>query len=320
MSEENEVIVKKEAETNREYGCFPEERSTEELINNGLVNINKPKGPTSHQVSDYVKKILGIKKAGHSGTLDPKVTGVLPIALGKATKVLRYLLMLKKEYVGIMHLHKEVSDEELLEAVGCFVGKIKQIPPVRSAVKRRLREREIYYFNILEREGKDVLFRVGCEAGTYIRKLIHDLGKKIGGAHMAELVRTKVGYFDDNNMTTLQDLSDAYYFYKNENNEKLIREIIKPVEYGVKHLKKIWVLDSSVNSLCNGISLKIPGISKLNNNIIKNEVVAVMSLKNELIAVGTALMTSEEMIEKDKGVCVRVERVFMEPGVYPKKS
>jgi len=318
MSEMDDIIVLKEAETNKEYGCFPEERSTKELLNNGLVNINKPKGPTSHQVSDYVKKILEIKKAGHSGTLDPKVTGVLPVALGRATKVLKYLLMLKKEYVGIMHLHKEVSDEELLKVVGSFVGKIKQIPPVKSAVKRRLREREIYYFDILERDGKDVLFKVGCEAGTYIRKLIHDLGKKIGGAHMAELIRTKVGYFNDKNMTTLQDLSDAYYFYKNKGYEDMIRKIIKPVEYGIKHLKKIWVLDSCVNSLCNGISLKVPGISKLSTNIKKGECVAVMSLKNELIAVGKTLFDSQEIVKEEKGICIKLERVFMEPGVYPK--
>ena len=149
---EREVLVKKETETDWNYGSDPNKRDIKELINYGIINLNKPSGPTSHQVSDYVQKILGIKKSGHSGTLDPKVTGVLPIALGKATRIVQALLKLGKEYVCLMYLHRPVSEKDIRENVKKFIGKINQLPPIKSAVKRRLRTREIYSFDVLEIE------------------------------------------------------------------------------------------------------------------------------------------------------------------------
>ena len=313
-----EILVKKEAKTNDKLGCRPEERATEEIINYGVVNINKPQGPTSHQVSDYVQKILNIKKSGNSGTLDPNVHGLLPVALGRATRIVQALLKSGKEYVGIMHLHKDIDENKIKKTIKAhFSGKIKQIPPLKSSVKRQERTREIYYFDILEKEGKDVLFVVGCEAGTYIRKLIHDLGKKLNiGAHMQELRRTRAGPFDEKTLFTLQDLTDAFYFCKNEKNDKFLRKIIQPMENAVKHLPKIWVFDTTIDTLCHGADLNVPGISKLNDRINKNDVVAIMTLKDELVALGTAQLTSEEIMEKEKGLAVNTERVFMVPGVY----
>ncbi len=208
-----EILVKKRSRTNNEYGNYPDNRPIEELINYGIINLDKPAGPTSHQCSDYVQKILHIEKAGHSGTLDPKVTGVLPTALGRATRIVQTLLKAGKEYVAVMHLHKLVAGGKLKSVLKEFTGKIKQLPPVRSAVKRKLREKEIYYLELLEMDGQDVLLKIGCEAGTYVRKLIHDIGVKLGcGAHMSELRRTKVACFDEqSNLITLQDLADAYY-------------------------------------------------------------------------------------------------------------
>jgi len=313
-----EILVKKEAKTDDKLGCTPIERKTEEIINYGIVNINKPQGPTSHQVSDFVQKILNIKKSGHSGTLDPHVHGVLPVALGRATRIVQGLLKSGKEYVGIMHLHKDIEEKKLMETIKKhFTGKIKQIPPLKSAVKRIERTREIYYFDILEKEEKDVLFIVGCEAGTYIRKICFDLGKKLGsGAHMLELRRTKAGPFNEKTLFTLQDLTDAYHFYRNENNDKFLRKAIQPVENAVKHLPKIWVFDTTVDTLCHGAGLNIPGISRLNDKIKPNDIVAVMTLKDELIALGNAKLTSEEIIKQEKGLAVKTDKVFMEPGVY----
>lgn len=314
---ERKILVRKEAETDYKFGCNPEERKTEEIINYGIVNIDKPKGPTSHQVSDFVQKILHISKSGHSGTLDPAVTGVLPVALGRATRIVQTLLTAGKEYVAIMHLHKEVEENKLRETIqNNFIGKIMQMPPIKSSVKRQLRARAIYYFDILEIDGKDILFKVGTEAGTYIRKLIHDIGKKLEvGAHMAELRRTKAGPFDESTLFTLQELGDAYYFYREENNEKFLRKVIQPVENGINHLPKVWVFDTTVESLCHGVDLKVPGIGKLNDKINKEDIVAIMTLKGELIALGIAKMSSEEML-CDKGIAVQTEKVFMQPGVY----
>src|SRR3989344_1189538 len=314
---ERKILVRKEAETDEKYGCNPNDRKTDEIINYGIVNIDKPKGPTSHQVSDYVQKILHIDKSGHSGTLDPAVTGVLPIALGRATRIVQGLLTAGKEYVGIMHLHKDVEEDKLRETIQKnFLGKIQQLPPIKSSVKRQLRTRSVYYFDILEIDGKDVLFKAGTEAGTYIRKLIHDIGQKLKtGAHMAELRRTKVASFDESTLFTLHELTDAYYFWKEEGNEKFIRKVIQPVENGVRHLPKVWVFDTTVESLCHGSDLKVPGIGKLNDKINKEDTVAIMSLKDELVALGIAKMDSNEMMA-DKGIAVQTEKVFMQPGIY----
>jgi len=312
------ILMKKEAKTDAKLGCKPEDRATKEIINYGVVNINKCQGPTSHQVSDYVQKILHINKSGHSGTLDPHVHGVLPVALGRATRIVQMLLTSGKEYVGIMHLHKDVGQEKLKEAIKRnFTGKIKQIPPLKSSVKRVKREREIYYFDILEKQGQDVLFIVGCQAGTYIRKLIHDLGQKLKiGAHMLELRRTKAGPFNEETLFTLQDLTDAYYFYKKESNDKFLRKIIQPIENAIAHLPKIWVFDTTVDTLCHGADLNIPGISKLNDSIFENDAVAIMTLKDELIALGTAALNSEEIIKKEKGMAIKTEKVFMKAETY----
>ena len=314
-----EVLIKKESDTSEEYGVEPEKRTTEQLIEYGIVNIDKPRGPTSHQVSDFVKKILNVNKAGHSGSLDPKVTGVLPVALADATRTAQYLLTSGKEYICIMHLHKDVDEKKLKKAFKDFTGKIRQLPPVKSAVKRQLRTREIYYIDVLEIQGKDVLFRVGCQAGTYIRKLCSDIGKRLGiGAHMAELRRTKAGPFDESTLVTLQNLTDAYYYFKEQGNDKELRKIIMPMESAVKHLAKIWIFDNCVNTLCHGASLAVPGISKLESKINNEDIVAVMTLKNELVCIGIAKMSSDEIMKSKKGLAVITKKVFMPPDVYGK--
>lgn len=313
------ILVKKESKTDSKYGQNPERRPVKELINYGIINLNKPSGPTSHQVSDYVQKILKINKAGHSGTLDPKVTGVLPIALGRATRIVQTLLKSGKEYVCLMHLHKQIPQSKIHKTAKEFTGKIKQIPPIKSAVKRQLRTREVYYFKILEIDDKDVLFKIGCEAGFYIRKLCDDFGKKIGkGAHMVQLVRTKVGPFNDSSWHTLHRLKDAYEFYK-QGEEKEIRKIILPIEKAIEHLPKIWVLDNCVDTLCHGSDLNIPGISKL-NEFKENETITILTLKDELVCLGNSIISSDKILKQEKGKSVKVHKVFMETGIYPKYS
>ncbi len=316
---EREILTKQRCKTDSKYGGDPYKRSVEELISCGVVNINKPAGPTSHIVADHVKQIFNMKKAGHSGTLDPGVTGVLPIALDRATRVTQVLLPAGKEYVALMHLHKPVDLKLLKKTLREFIGKIEQLPPIRSAVRRRLRQRTIYYLEILEVEEQEVLFRVGCQAGTYIRKLCHDIGRKLNtGAHMAQLIRTKAGPFKDTDMIYLQDLIDALWYWKNENKDSKIRKIIKPIEYAINHISKVWIKDLAVDTVCHGADLKIPGICKLHDNIKKDDIIAIMTLKNELVAFGKARLSSEEMILADRGLAVKSHKVFLETNVYPK--
>lgn len=316
---DREILIRKNVRPSKEFGMFPQERDTEKLLDFGIVNINKPAGPTSHQVSAYVQKILNINKGGHSGTLDPKVTGVLPVAIGKATRIVQTLLIAGKEYVGVMHLHKEIDKETILEAFKKFTGKIKQLPPIKSAVKRQSRFRKIYYLELLDLDGQDVLFKVGCQAGTYIRKLCHDLGAHLGcGAHMSQLRRTKAGCFSEDTLCTLQDLTDAFWYYKNEGDDSKLRKLVMPIEKAVDHLPKVWALDSAVDTLCHGASLKIPGVAKVESEIQNDEMVAMLTLKDELIGIGTSKMTSREMIGKDRGLCVQTSKIFMDPSTYPR--
>ncbi len=310
------VLTKKQAKTNEGFGCNPNERSTETLIHYGLVNINKQQGPTSHQVSDMVQKILNINKAGHSGTLDPNVTGCLVIALDKATRVIDTLLKEGKEYVCLMRIHSEISKDKIQKTFKSYLGKIEQLPPVRSAIKRQLRTREIYDLKILEIDGQNILFRVKCQAGTYIRKLAHDIAISMGTkGNMVQLVRTQVGPFSDKNWYSLHDLKDAYEDYKEGDDSKL-RKIIVPIEFAVQTLPRIWVFDSTVDPLCHGADLSMPGISKLDDYIEEKDLVAVLTLKNELICLGESLTTSKKMYKNSSGRAVKTKKVFMERKTY----
>lgn len=311
-------LIKVSAKTNPHYGKYPDEMNVNDLLNNGFINLDKPSGPTSHQVDAWVKEILEIEKVGHGGTLDPRVTGVLPIALGEATRALQVLLLAGKEYVGVMKLHKSVEKNRIIEVCNSFVGEIYQTPPLRSAVKRVRRKRQIYYFEIIQIKGTDVLFRVGCEAGTYIRTLCVDIGKKLRcSAHLAELRRTRVGNIAEEDSVTLQDVKDVYIFWKEEEDETEIRSKILPMRRVLDHLPKIVIRDSAVDALCHGANLAIPGIVEIDTGIKKGDLAAVLTMKDEGVALATVLMSTEQIIQKDSGICATLERVLMNKGTYP---
>ncbi|MCC6027412.1 MAG: RNA-guided pseudouridylation complex pseudouridine synthase subunit Cbf5 [Archaeoglobus sp.] len=310
--------VIEEVQTSEEYGCPPNKRSVEEHIKKGFVCIDKPRGPSSHEVVVWVRNILNVKKTGHAGTLDPRVTGVLPVFIETATKLVKFLQESGKEYVCVMRLHGDVKEEEIRKVFRMFIGKIYQKPPLKSAVKKQLRIREIYSMQILEIEGRDILFKVSTESGTYIRKLCKDMGEVLGvGAHMQELRRTRTGEFVESESYTLQDLLDAYIFWKEEGEERYIREIIKPMEAAVSSIPKIVIKDTAVDAICHGANLSIKGVAMVEKNVKKDSTVAIFTAKGELVALGKALFSAEEMLELKKGIVVDVERVLMERGVYP---
>lgn len=313
-------LIKSKSKTNPDYGCNPYERPIEEHISKGVINLDKPSGPSSHEVDSWVKRILHVNKTGHGGTLDPKVTGVLPIGIDSATRVSQLLLPAGKEYVCLMTMHKEMPEDQIYEIFDQFTGKIYQTPPVKSAVKRELRVRTIYYATIYEIKGKDVLFRIGCEAGTYIRTFCHDIGEALGcGAHMAELRRTRAGPFNERNddLVNLHDLTDAYHFWVEDGDESYLRNAIKPMEVAAEHLPQIFIKDSAVEAICQGAKLAAGGISMLSKGIKRRDLVAIKSLKGELIASGIALASTEEIMNADSGLVVDTNKVFMQPGVYP---
>lgn len=306
-----------DAQTNPKFGKKPAERKWQELVHNGVVVIDKPAGPTSHQVSAYVQKILGIDKAGHSGTLDPQVTGVLVTGLGEATKAVHHLLTSGKQYVCIMHLHKPIEEYRLRQVLADFTGIIKQLPPVKSAVKRQIRERTVYDVKILEIRGQDVLFSMDCQAGTYVRKFCHDVGQAIGcGAHMAALRRTRVAHFVEPQAVTLQTLTDAFVAAQRGDDKELMT-MLRPVEEAVAHLPKIVILDSTINALTHGVQLKVPGIVAYDDTIRRGKPVAIYTLKGEVVATALAQMDAGQM-GGTSGLATKTERVYLSPDAYPR--
>ncbi len=181
--------------------------TTQSRIGRSIILIDKHSGPTSFDIVEDVTRALGVKKAGHSGTLDPNATGLLVIALGEARKAMPVLTGLDKEYVGKMLLHGDIDAQKLKGALKSFQGEITQMPPVRSAVARKLRKRTVHEIELIGMEERTVSFRVLCEAGTYIRKIAHDLGEELGiGAHLVELRRTKVGPFSVDGSISVDEL------------------------------------------------------------------------------------------------------------------
>lgn len=234
------------------------EKPIQELIKLSIINIDKPTGPTSFSTDNYIMKALALNKTSHFGTLDPMVTGVLPIALGRACRLNEYFMHRNKVYVGIMKLHKEnISDEKLNEVIKKFIGKITQLPPIRSRVKRAERVREILSFDIIERSGKEVVFRTEVQAGTYIRKLIHDIGQEpeIQGAHMLELRRIKAGLFEEDSkefpIVNLYEFDKALEEYK-KGNEKPLRKILIPGEVVSRLLPSVQANPRSLRNLLTG--------------------------------------------------------------------
>ena len=197
------------------------------------------------------------------------MSGVLPVALEDATKIIGYLMLSDKEYVAIMQLHKEVSRERLLEVIREFTGRIYQRPPVRSSVKRSLRIKRVYEIKVLEIDYPFILMRIRCEHGTYVRKLIHDIGEVLGvGAHMRELRRVRTGPFkDDNTLVTMHELSEAIYIARELKDDSKLRSLILPMEYGISHLPKVIIADGAVEALTHGADLAVPGIMLIHEGV-----------------------------------------------------
>ncbi|TMA05720.1 MAG: RNA-guided pseudouridylation complex pseudouridine synthase subunit Cbf5 [Methanobacteriota archaeon] len=301
------------------HGTRPEDRSLEQRIRLGVAIVDKPAGPTSHQVSAWVRDMFGVRKAGHSGTLDPRVTGVLPVALADATRAVDALLAGDKEYVGVLQLHQDVDPRRIRSMMQRFVGEIYQVPPVRSAVKREQRTRHVYELEPLEVDGRDVLFRVRCESGTYIRTLAVDLGEALGvGANLVDLRRTRTASFSESDARPLNAFRDALAFAKEEGDETAVRAILRPIEDLLGHLPRIVVKDTAVDSICHGANLAVPGVAKLSQHLQRGAAVGVFTGKGEAVALSKALMTTDEIVIAKSGTAADTGRVLMEPGTYPK--
>jgi H/ACA ribonucleoprotein complex subunit 4 len=249
----------------------PGERSPAALLAFGVVNLDKPPGPSAHQVAGWVRDLVGdaretatgergVERAAHAGTLDPKVTGCLPVLLGDATRVAQVFLEGRKEYVTVLELHGPAPGD--LEAVLAeFEGPIYQTPPKKSAVVRRRRVREVHELEPLAVEERRALLRIRCESGTYVRKLCHDLGLALGtGAHMGDLRRTATEPFDDCDLLTMEDLADGLAFWTDEGDEDLLREVVQPAERALEHLPAVTIAETAAREVAEGAPVYAPGV------------------------------------------------------------
>lgn len=313
------MIVKDPNAIPDRWGKKPSDRSVGELLRGGVVILDKPSGPTSHQATAWARDALHVGRIGHGGTLDPYVSGVLPLTLGKAVRLTDVVLSSDKQYICLMRLHDDRPEERIREVLSRFVGRIYQLPPVRSAVKRQLRIRRISGIEVLDIRGREVLFSVDCDAGTYIRTLCMDVGDVLGcGANMVELRRTRSGKMTEARAATLHDLRDAYVFWQQYGREDWLRSLLLPMEVLVEPLPKVIVKATAVDAVCHGADLNVGGIHMLDEDIRKNALVAMMTARGELVAIGHMAMSTQKVMATSQGKAVTTERVFMDEGHYPR--
>ncbi len=313
------MIVKDPKAIPDKWGKKPSDRSVGELLQGGVIILDKPAGPTSHQATAWARDALKLDKVGHGGTLDPYVSGVLPLTVGKAVRLTDIVLSSDKEYICLMRLHDDRPEDRVRKAMSKFCGRIYQLPPVRSAVKRQLRIRTIKELEILDIRGRDILFRISCDAGTYVRTLCTDIGDLLGcGANMMELRRSRSGKMTEDRAASLQDLRDAYVFWQQYGREEWLRSLILPMEVLVEPLPKVVVKATAVDAICHGADLNICGVHMLDEDIRKNALVAMMTARGELIAIGRMSMSTQKIMATSKGRAVETIRVFMDVGHYPR--
>jgi H/ACA ribonucleoprotein complex subunit 4 len=271
----------------------------EKGTNRSVILIDKPPGLTSFETVELVSKILGVKKAGHSGTLDPNATGLLLIALAEARKAMPVLTGLDKEYVGVMRLHGDVADSDLEKALKSFKGEITQVPPVKSAVARKPRKRVVHEMELLGRRGRDVKFRVLCEAGTYIRKIAHDAGQSLGcGAHLVELRRTRVGPFSIENAVTVSEL------------ERMPESEVSKVQIGLEHaldmikLPRIVIKNEYEPQIRNGSPARKDFVKAIPKNIKEGDYAGVFREDGKIISLSRFIGRV--------GTVAKTDRVFLD--------
>mmetsp|Transcript_14839 Transcript_14839/g.29549 ORF Transcript_14839/g.29549 Transcript_14839/m.29549 type:complete len:505 (+) Transcript_14839:41-1555(+) len=305
-------------------GSSPLTRPLAAHLSSGVINLDKPSNPSSHEVVAWIKRILRVEKTGHSGTLDPKVTGCLIVCIDRATRLVKAQQSAGKEYIGLVRLHSAIESTAVLSrAIETLTGALFQRPPLISAVKRQLRVRTIYESKLIEYDPERNLgiFWVSCEAGTYIRTLCVHLGLIVGtGGHMQELRRVRSGVLSENDhMVTMHDVLDAQHVYDSTKNEDYLRRVVRPLELLLVNKKRVVVKDSAVNAICYGAKLMIPGLLRFADDIDVGEEVVLMTTKGEAIAVGIAQMTTAVMATCDHGVVAKIKRVIMERDSYPRR-
>ena len=305
-----------------------------------IVNLFKPVGPTSFDMVCSVRRILGVKKAGHIGTLDPAADGVLPICLNRSTRIIQFLSPLQKTYRATLELGSEtdtqdatgrkistkdpslVNETKIKQVFQTFVGEKDQIPPMYSAKKKngiplyKLARNginiardpvkiTIYSIDFIKKEENQVLFEVRCSAGTYIRTLSHDIGKKLGCyAHMVRLTRTKVGLFGLGRTLTLEELKVAY-------EEGSLPEKLLPLEEALNFLPAIRVKEEYLESVSHGVALSKCFLETLPDRFEPGHYFRVFGNNDKVVAVVEPVVDQDKLPELTPGdIVFKAKRVL----------
>ena len=320
----DKLLVRSYKYTPINAGSSPTQRPLEEHLTYGVINLDKPANPSSHEIVAWIKKILKVEKTGHSGTLDPKVTGCLIVCLNRATRLVKAQQSAGKEYVGIVKFHNPIENKAVIEdCLKRLQGACFQRPPLISSVKRELRVRTIYDYKLIEfdKEKNMAIFWISCEAGTYVRTMCVHMGllAKTGG-HMQELRRVRSGILrEDASMVTMHDVLDAQYVYEQTKKEDYLRRVVRPLEILLTNYPRIVIKDSAVNAICYGAKLTVPGVLRFENNIENGKEIVIITTKGEAVAIAVAEMTSSVLASCDHGVVCKTKRVIMDRETYPRK-
>jgi len=304
------------------HGASPLKREIKDYVKSGFINLDKPANPSSHEVVAWIKRILRVDKTGHSGTLDPKVTGCLVVCIDRATRLVKSQQTAGKEYVCIYRLHDSIPRKRVEQELEKLKGALFQRPPLISAVKRQLRVRTVYESKLLEHdeERNMGIFWVSVESGFYARTICVHLGLMLGcGGQMQELRRPRSGVMTEKECSTMHDVIDAQWMHDNHMDETYLRRVIKPLEALLVKHKRIIMKDSAVNAICYGAKILLPGVLRYESGIDMGEEIVVCTTKGEAICLGIAQMTTGTMASCDHGVVAKIKRVVMERDLYPKK-
>ena len=312
------VIDESPAKSSR-HGKIPSERGLEALMEAGVILVDKPPGPSSHQLASWARDILGLKRLGHGGTLDPFATGALTLLLGKATRLTEVVLSGNKTYIAVLKIDSSISYKRVKEVLERFAGEIYNVPPLESAVKIRVRTRVISEIKLLESDQENGFhtISVSCQAGTYIRTLARDIGLMLGSpCVLSELHRHSTGSFEQSSLCTMQQLADAAMLAEEGDEEALCR-LIAPVERILGSIPGVWIRDSAIASICHGAPLAVPGVVSLDSGMSAGDKTVIWSSKGEAVAVGEMIVNSSDVRDMDEGELVKPKIVLMDKDEYP---
>lgn len=313
-------LLQSDVSTNPAHGTLPDERDLEALMRSGFILIDKPAGPTSHQLAAWARDLFGLDRLGHGGTLDPFATGVLPLMAGRTMKITNKVLKHTKSYIAVFRFKTVPDSTELASAMAQLTGRIYNVPPEVSAVKVQVRTRRIHTFEHLDMVGQDLVARITCEAGTYIRTMARDLGLMLGGpVVLKELRRETSGLYRLEHCITMDQLADAVWLWKECGEEGALRNVIHPIEKLLVDVPSCTVKDSAVAALTYGAPLLLPGLVSVPSGLKKGSELLVKSLKGEAVAFVTLKVDSDSIPSLENGEVARPSAVLMDTDVYPRR-